>query len=65
MSRKIQSCVAPEFAPGREYADLVALVERCVVADIEREKVAPVDPHQLLGWVRSIASVNWSNKPGE
>lgn len=61
MTMKPQSNLGPVFGKDREYADLMALAEHCVRADIERQKLAPVDPWQVLDWLHTKATVDFSS----
>jgi hypothetical protein len=64
MYMKLQSNVGPALGKGREYADLMALAERCVLADLERENLAPVDPQQVLDWVHARTATGFANCDG-
>ena len=64
MSIKLQPNLEPVLGKGREYADLMALAERCVTADLEREKMAPVNPQQVLDWVHARTATGFANYDG-
>jgi hypothetical protein len=64
MYMKLQSSLGPALGKGTEYADLMALAERCALADLEREKLAPVDPQQVLDWVHAKTATGFANYDG-
>ena len=44
VAKRSQSPLRPAFDGGLDYADLVALAERCVRSDLERDNLPPVNP---------------------